>query len=487
MSSSVRDLFDNFFSSFKPADDYLMVDSRHIFKKPVFEKIGKNRFAFGLEWYCQSFVTPYSVRFSAKSSSSNSAVVVGGKLPQDVSLIGVPAKEEKSVNAYSGAAIVARKFDTAIVICKLPSGLWWLSAAVKNQPIEDLDVVESFEIVLNRAMELVFDYPDFDVYASAEVLEKFEGVCKGKLIEERSLGDLLAVDNFEQSAIKVVSGKTQKIMVSVSVVVFAVFLVAFFREPILELISSPFSSFEEEKNREAWINQNANEKRAVVDDYNKYAATKPLNNWITKMGLTLDGLPARAGGWTLTKMECGAGNPNCSITWSNPKGVGTYESLRSRVEGLGHLNLVKLDMVKQTIAIRNHNLESFEERTVKESIEQLPSKEEFYYRHVSAMQAINVIEGVKFEFGKSKESSFVNAPPPSLGITGDDWSYPKFQYGIWSLSGKSVPVLLGSMGLLDSEVFFGNKLDLTFDHNSTTKNISVSWEVEGYYMSKAGL
>ncbi len=462
-------------------DDYAYSGSRRtIFKQAFYEKIIDQRYVFSLEWHCNGASDAVTTKRSLYDSGALSAVLVGGE-GKSV-LVGAPAQSIRHVEAKSAAAIVSSKYNNALVAAQLPSGQWWLLAVVDGQPLSGMDVVGDYDSLRERAAELIRDFPGFELVGEVEF---WGGDLAGKSLDRvQSLGidQLLEHDAEDDSyRLKRLRGNAKRtVMFSAPLcaLVFAVFVGWDF---ISEVVAMPFKQQELDEMRESWERQNKVEVASVIEKYNDLASTKPLNRWIVNMGRTLDGLPLEAGGWDLSVMDCGAGLSYCTIEWKN-SGVGTFESLRSRVAILGSLDLKSSTVVKQSIKIKGYRQSQSGGSDVRRELNDLPSANDFNYHHISIIQSIGSIDGVTYSVKRSKKSPIVNAPPHEIAVD-YEWDYPLFMYGPWELRGEGVDVLIGSMNMLDGSVFFGYNLKIEFSRS--LGEVSANWTVGGYYMSRS--
>ncbi len=462
------------------------MDVRHSFKRPHVLSVAGKRVVLALEWHpVASAQDTQSVKRATISSEGRFGVLLdrsGFEHDGNTSLVGIAARVEKLGKSYrksvAGAALGASLSDECFcMVLPVGSGKWWYSAYVDGMPIVGRDLVAEEEIVLQCVREMRKQVPKVALRGDSDFFAKH---YPDDVYTPATFESLVDGERYRVSPRLMELRKDRKAQIRMAIPLVAmVATLIFFAPDIKEYIETKYLGYDKSKTKDEWVAQIEREKALLVQEYNKVAANHPLNSWIDKLAFTLEKLPFEAGGWHLSAFRCSSGLPYCLAKWKR-QNVGTYATLERYAGHIGDLKFDKQE-ASQKVEINNFSATTFDDRAVFSLINEMPDIKKLNSIHLSTLQKLGSIKGVFYTVKNSKKVGQYDEPPPEVAPLLDrDYSFPPFYYGEWTLKGKGLGLLIGSLQSLDSYVYFGRSLLL--DVIYTENEANVNWEIEGYYV-----
>lgn len=429
--------------------------------------------AVGMHW----FISGRDEKRAVAKAASSCKASFGYKIHLDEKqLTGFYNGLKASNKLYAGAAVVASVYEEGIFILPCGSDKYWFLLISQGQPICGYDRIVDQDEAKTLLTQLRSIYAGLPLYADTHFIhthmpdeKDYSGIVLDELLHiERLTSDFLLTRQ-----VKKYVDYAPYIAVVGLLIAGGVFLV-----PKI-FMSDTVANIQLKNAEEKWLSDAQWEKNTIINLYKNSSATYPIDSWISSLLEVINRTPLEAGGWYFSELDCQAKKKTCLIKWQN-SGYGTFKSLNYTVGDHGSLEFVNPNLVNQTIEIISFSSESFTEQAIAKRIKQLPTLEEFQLEHVSVLQLLRTVPNLEFAIKSPMPGPRVSKAPPGVNRV---ISFPSFNKGTWEMSGRGINILIDSILKLDTDVYFGQALNIEVTYNKQA--ITAEWNVGGEYVNKS--
>lgn len=450
---------------------------RGAFKQARFIRVHGLLFVLGLEWHETHEKNKRYLRQLAKNSKGS----YGTLLSSDQSLrslFGVVANTKQGRRARSGAAYIANAYTQAVIILPLDESLFWLCAVTDGEVIVGKDIVATQDTIREVANELLLLNPQF--------------LCVG---DEQSWLDMGIKHSINSLDIDEVFDKADCAMTPylehygsrrwlwVTVAVTTACLVGIGSH----LGYRDWQEKEAIKNNKVNIEKDPRElaiaahDAAVMSAFTSEGLHHANGLWIRRVLMQLDNTPLSTNGWDLKEVSCEFTVDQCIQTWIST--VGSYSDFLSALpigENPNSVSFIEPKRIEKTVLLsaKQQLLQPLSNRDhIKGFLAALPKQRQFQVNDVSMLQSVGVLDHVTFGVSSMPTLNYP-APPSFNSIT----PLGHLSVGDWQLEGTDLIILLGSVQLLNDNVFHIHSLTMTL--NAGINNDTVSWAIKGRYTTQ---